>query len=113
MQFELLIPIVFFLSVTAAIIYFLYVRHKERALLIEKGMNEFRLDNGKPNIMLNLKYGILLISIAIGSIVGKLLEKYMDFGDIPIMFFSSIFLFTGLGLLLYYKIASKKESGDI
>jgi ABC-type transport system involved in cytochrome c biogenesis permease subunit len=108
-----LVPIVLFLSVTAAIIYFLYVRHKERALLIEKGMAEFKPDVGKLNVMVNLKYGILLISVALGAMFGLILGKYINFYNPPIMFFSSIFLFTGLGLLLYYFIASKKENSDI
>ena len=81
--------------------------------MIEKGMAEFKPDFGKPNVMGNLKWGILMISIALGIILGVILEQKITANSgPPIIFIGSIFLFTGLGLLLYYFIASKKMNGD-
>ena len=81
--------------------------------MIEKGMAEFKPDFGKPNVMGNLKWGILMISIALGIIFGFIFqEEVTGHSGPPIIFVGSVFLFTGLGLLLYYFIASKKMNGD-
>jgi hypothetical protein len=110
---DILIPIVFFLTTAAAVIYFLYVRYKERSLMIEKGMAEFKPDIGKPNVLANLKWGILMISIALGLIFGYIIDgQVISQSSTAIIYIGSIFLFTGLGLLLYYFIASKKMNGD-
>ncbi|MDX1683755.1 MAG: DUF6249 domain-containing protein, partial [Saprospiraceae bacterium] len=54
----------------------------------------------------SLKYGLLALGIGIGIIVGALLDG-MGMDDGP-AYFASMFIFGGLGLILYYRISMSK-----
>jgi hypothetical protein len=103
-----LIPIVLFLSIFASLYVYLTTRNKERLALIEKG--------GDPSIFkyrdatsgyANFKYGLFFIGIALGIIAGYFLEEAgMDEGP---AFFSMIFLFGGIGLVVSFLLQGRFE----
>lgn len=103
MEFDFLIGIAFFAVVYG--IFHLYVRRKERLALIEKGLTA-NIFNSEANVSPSLKYGIFCIGIAVGFLMGEILNNTtrMDEG---IAYVSMIFLFGGIGLVIYYFIARK------
>jgi len=103
MDLEFLVGIAFFAVVYG--IFHLYVRRKERLALIDKGLTA-NIFNSEANVSPSLKYGIFFIGIAIGFLMGEVLANStrMDEG---IAYLSMIFLFGGIGLVIYYFIAQK------
>lgn len=92
------------------LIVFLVHRHRERAALIEKGMDISLLQGEKKcRTLESLKYGILLIGLAVGILIGNILDAYTRLNE-EVAYFSMIFLFGGLALLIFYSIAKKQES---
>ena len=60
-----------------------------------------------------LKYGILLISVALGILLGKWLAHTEMFQfEEEAAYFSMIFLFGGLGLVIYHFMAKRMEAED-
>ena len=108
MDLEFLVGIAFFAVVYG--IFHLYVRRKERLALIEKGQTA-AIFNSESNVSPSLKYGIFFIGIAIGFLMGEILSEttHMDEG---IAYLSMIFLFGGIGLVVYYFIARKHVRKD-
>jgi hypothetical protein len=94
------------------LIIYLVHRHKERRALIEKGMDISLLQGEKKcSTLESLKYGILLIGLAAGILIGNILDAYTRLSE-EVSYFSMIFLFGGLALLVYYSIAKKKEEEE-
>lgn len=86
--------------------------NRERMALIEKGVYDFPMDAVKKGINLHryLFWGFTLTGLGVGIIIAGILLSVSE-GKIeegPIVS-GVIFLFTGLGILLFYKIQSKKE----
>ncbi len=98
-----LVGIAFFAVVYG--IFHLYVRRKERLALIDKGLTA-AIFNSESNVSPSLKYGIFFIGIAIGFLMGEILEEYTHLND-GVAYLSMIFLFGGIGLVIYYFIAKK------
>lgn len=91
------------------LIVFLVHRHKERQALIEKGLDiDLLIGDKKCSTLESLKYGVLLIGLAIGILVGNILDAYTDLNE-EVSYFSMIFLFGGLALLVFYELAKKQE----
>jgi len=108
------VPIVFFIASAIIIITFMYLyfstRHKERMSLIESGrdagiFNENRKRQSGSNA---LKFGLFLVFIGLGVLVGVFMESTFNIPDasgvIP-----SILISGGLALLLYYRIMKREE----
>ncbi len=93
-----MVPVVFFLTVYG--IFHLFVRRKERLALIEKGVDAKIFDR-EGALPPSLKYGLFLIGIALGFIVGYCLYEYASI-DREVAYPASIFFFGGVGLLVYY-----------
>jgi hypothetical protein len=94
---------------TIPLIVFLVHRHKERKALIEKGMNiNLLIGEKKCSTLESLKYGVLLIGLAIGILIGNILEVYTSLNE-EVSYFSMIFLFGGMALLLFYSLAKRHE----
>jgi hypothetical protein len=94
---------------TIPLIVFLVHRHKERKALIEKGMNiNLLIGEKKCSTLESLKYGVLLIGLAIGILIGNILEVYTPLNE-EVSYFSMIFLFGGMALLLFYSLAKRHE----
>ena len=105
---EFIIPVAFFVVVYG--IFQLYVRRKERLALIEKGLTA-AIFNSESNVSPSLKYGIFCIGIAIGFLMGEILAEFTHLNE-GIAYLSMIFLFGGIGLVVYYFIAKKHVRKD-
>jgi len=109
---EILIPILVPLGAMALAFGLFYLRNKENMSMIEKGMNPKEFAN-RPAPYRNLKWGLLLVGAGIGLFLAYVLHSYVlkiD-EDNPVMYFSMIGIFGGLGLILSYRI-EKKETLD-
>ncbi|MGE0078523.1 MAG: DUF6249 domain-containing protein [Bacteroidales bacterium] len=103
------IPIVAILVSGIALVYALWAQNRERMSMIEKGMDVssiYRRRESNPNAV--AKWGFLLVGVALGLIIGAVLIHYTALAE-PAVMFSSIFLFGGLGLLIYYFTIGKKN----
>jgi len=103
-----LVPLVFFGSIAAIIISLSYFKSRriERTALIAAGKEASIFEYGKPKHYLSLKYGMLLVGLAIGIILGGVLEASTQMHEAS-AYFSMILLFGGLSLILYYAIQKK------
>ena len=91
------------------LIFFLVHRHRERKALIEKGMDVSAfVGEKKSRILESLKYGVLLIGLAFGILMGNILEAYTGLNE-EVAYFSMIFLFGGLALLVFYALAKQQK----
>lgn len=88
-------------------IFHLYVRRKERLALIDKGLTA-SIFNSEANVSPSLKWGIFLIGIAIGFLLGEVLVQHTHI-EKGIAYLSMILLFGGIGLVTYYFIARKHK----
>lgn len=88
-----------------AIVY-LSIRKKERLALIEKGIDAHVFEKRKST--LSLKWGILLVGIGIGILLGRLFAAYSSIGE-EVSYFSMISLCGGLSLLIYHFMAFRME----
>lgn len=110
--FEVLIPLVLFLTTGGVWGVFILSRHKERMNMIEKGMNAedikslYQRQMLQVNPLSSLKWGIILSFVGVAIILGMWLRNYFLFDEG--IFFGLIALLGGLGLVLFYFIASKR-----
>ncbi len=109
-----LIVLIIFSSLTTVVIGLLYLstKNKEKMAIIQKGTDPSLFkDEFKSSGKIPVKIGIVLIGIAIGIIVGSLFANYTYiFPSEEVPYFSAIFLFGGLGLLLSTYIDKKKKN---
>lgn len=111
---ELLVPITFFLAVVMIIKIISDNRLRQR--LIEKGMVDENVKNLYASSMdiqplSSIKWGLVLIGIGLALLINRLWPYY--FSDEAAL--GLMFLFAGLGFLIYYFIAQrqfKKTGGD-
>ena len=106
-----LILAIIFGSIVAMV--YLGVRRKERMAMMEKGVDASMFASPHRRSAQSLKYGILLIGIALGILLGKLLASTDAFMyEEEAAYFSMIFLFGGLGLVIYHFMAKKMFGND-
>jgi hypothetical protein len=109
---EIIIPIVFFISVAAIWGAIILTRHKERMTIIDKGVNPVDLKtmyerSSRPsNPLTSLKWGILFVCVGLALLIGIWLRDMFFFNDGVIPGLMAVF--GGAGLVLFYFIASKK-----
>jgi len=108
METQFLIPLSFFAMVYGIV--FLFIRKKERLALIAKGTNATIFETTKKATS-SLKWGLLLVGIGIGILLGKVLAVYTSLDEEP-AFFSMICLFGGIGLIIYHLITYKLEEKE-
>ncbi|MEK7670744.1 MAG: DUF6249 domain-containing protein [Bacteroidota bacterium] len=109
---EVLIPLIFFLTIGAIWGSIVLTRHKERMSMIEKGLKAedikslYERQTLRVNPLSSLKWGIVLVCVGIAIILGIWLRDNYMFNDgiIP----GLIATFGGVGLVLFYFIAGKK-----
>jgi hypothetical protein len=109
-----LLAVIFFFS-TIALIWgsFIFTRYKERMTMIEKGMKAedikslYERHAWRINPLMSLKWGIVLICVGAAILIGMWLRNafFFDEGVFP----GLIATFGGLGLVLFYVDASRKQ----
>ena len=106
---EVLIPILVPLGAMALAFGLFYLRNRENMSMIEKGMNPKEFANRQAPYR-NLKWGLLLVGAGIGLFLAYVLHTYVLKIDDenPVMYFSMIGIFGGLGLILSYRIEKKE-----
>lgn len=110
MDAEILIPISFFAAIVLSFYFYFRARNKERLALIEKGkdLDVSKMKWGSHNRHWPLKTGLFFIGIAIGLLVGYLLERNLDIPE-PVAYISMMFLFGGLALVAGNLIKPDKD----
>jgi len=103
---------VFFTFLGAIIIIGISTKHRERMTMIEKGMSgedikalytrEFKRDP-----LASLKWGLLLVLAGLAIFVSNYLHSQYGMGDEAGL--GIVMLFVGIGLVLFYTIAGKKN----
>ncbi len=97
---EILVPLGFFAMVVGIV--YLVIRKKERLALIQHGADASNLKMDKESNG-PLKFGLLLIGIAVGILLGNFLAEYTSMMD-EVAYFSMTFICGGISLLIYYVI---------
>lgn len=90
-----------------AVIY-LNVRRKERMALLEKGADPAIFHTPQTEKLTSLRYGLFLIGLAIGILMGNILEVSTELGP-EASYFSMVFLFGGLALVISFFIGKSME----
>jgi hypothetical protein len=109
---ELLIPISLFLSAFGMFYIYFKTRHKERMFLIEKGADPALFQARKDNGYGTMRVGMFLVGIALGILTGNILSETTLLKE-EVAYFSMIFLFGGLSLVIYYIFIEKKNKKNI
>jgi predicted MFS family arabinose efflux permease len=84
----------------------LSIQHKERKLLLEKGADPSIFQQPKTQKVASLRYGLLLIGIALGIFLGSLMAQSSDMPE-EAAYFSMVFLFGGIALVVSYFMEKK------
>ena len=108
---EVAIPIIFFLTIGAVILTWVVNRHRERMAMVEKGMTSDDIKalynkSVQRDPLNSLKWGILFVLGGVAVMFGTFLVERFDVQ--PPVVIGMVCLFVGVGLVLFYSIASKK-----
>jgi hypothetical protein len=109
---EVIIPVVFFLTIGIIWAGVILTRHRERMTFIEKGLRPedmkalYERSSSKPNFHGALKWGMVFMAIGLAILIGMYLREtfYMDEAVYP----GLIALLGGLGLVTFYMVAGRK-----
>ncbi|MBI4548803.1 MAG: hypothetical protein HY707_12545 [Ignavibacteriae bacterium] len=110
-QFEFVIPIFLFTCTAAVLIVWLLVRHRERMNMVEKGLSAEDIKamyarDIKRDPLSSLKWGMLFVLGGLAVMLGNFLVQRYDVE--PGIVIGMVILFVGIGLVLFYTIATKK-----
>ncbi len=114
---DVLVPIfvvaIIFGSIPGMIVTLIYLKNRriERTALIAAGLDAsiFKEDDKKSTLHNALKFGIFAVGIGVGIIAGDILSKYSNLEEAA-AYFSMIFIFGGISLLVYYMLQRKIET---
>lgn len=88
-------------------IIYLLIRKKERLALIQKGLDANIFEADKPDKKSNgLKFGLLFTGVGLGILLGNIFVSTNLLGE-EVAYFSMIFLFGGLSLLIDFFLEKK------
>jgi hypothetical protein len=111
----IIVPIFFFLCTAAVWGAYVFTRHRERMVMIEKGLKSeeikslYERGTFRLNPLSSLKWGMIFVGIGTGIfLAARLRDIYMMDESI---FPGLIALFGGIGLIIFYFIASRKTKG--
>jgi hypothetical protein len=113
----LFIPIISVAGFWAAVIFWVYMhytsRHRERMALIESGKDAsiFKVPKNKRDRSNALKYGLVGVMAGLGLVFSSFLQ-FAGVMEEEIASFAMLILFGGLGLIIFYIIASNREQHD-
>lgn len=93
------------------LVYLRSIENSERLSMIEKGVDPSLFARKKRGSSGTLRISLLLIGIGFGFLGGQIWDSLSDnsFDHNPMPFFTMIFIFGGLGLLIAYLIEEKKD----
>lgn len=107
---EILVPLGFFAMVLAIV--YLGIRKKERMALIEKGADASTFVK-KSSGNSSLKWGLLLVGVALGMLIGNWLAETSSFqGEEEVAYFSMVFLFGGIALVVNYFLNKRERDNE-
>lgn len=100
-------PLIIFFGVVAFVVKII-LEHQTRKKLIEKGMLDENVkylyaDKPESQTLSSLKWGMILIGVGLAIFIGQLVPPDLA-EEITI---GGMFIFAGLGLLIYYLIANR------
>ena len=105
----IIISVVLFVVIGLSWYFYLQARTKERLACIEKGMDVMPRQSKPANTRkTSFTIGLFMIGISLGLFTGYLLSEYLDIQK-QTAYFSMIFLFGGLSLVMSNLIKFKKE----
>ncbi len=107
----IIVPVAFFGMIFGIVVLVTYYRNKriERTALIASGKDaSIFKEQEKSTWLHSLKYGIFLIGLALGFIVGDILATNQIMTE-PVAYVSMIFLFGGIALLSFFFLSKPKD----
>ena len=89
-------------------------KHKERMAMIERGIvpEEAQRQKANPNRYIALRNGILMISLALGALVGFMLDSYITNISNYVVLPATTILFGGIGFVSYFFLAHYLEQKE-
>lgn len=85
----------------------LAIRKKERMAMLASGADPSIFEQSKPGLA-GIRYGLLLIGVAVGILLGNIIEATTCL-DEEVAYFSMIFLFGGLALVISYFVERQQR----
>ena len=105
---DFLLPIIAILSVFGTLFglvwIFIRTRNSERLAMIERGIDPAAF-LPKPESKRMLRIALFFVGIGLGLLFGDLMAKYTVV-DVVTSYFSMILVFSGLGIMLGFKLSS-------
>ena len=108
----ILVPITLFIISGAVLWKYFDSRHIERRTIIDKGLNPadykelYKHHAFATNPLASLKWGLLAVFVGLGALLAVVLDDWFHFEHM--IYPGLILIFGGIGLLVFYAIASKK-----
>ena len=89
-------------------------KHKERMAMIERGIvpEEAQRQKANPNRYIALRNGILMVSLALGALVGFILDPYITNISNYVVLPATTILFGGIGFVGYFFLAHYLEQKE-
>ena len=110
MAVGILVPLFAFLFIFGIVYVAVTARNKERMAMIEKGVDASMFVTKRNYFSMTLKIGMLLVGVALGILMGSLIDEYTTLPE-EVSYFSMIFLFGGLALIIN-AILEKKQINE-
>lgn len=90
-------------------------KHKERMAMIERGIvpEEAERQKANPNRYIALRNGILMISLALGALVGFMLDSYITNISNYVVLPATTILFGGIGFVSYFFLSRYLERKEV
>jgi hypothetical protein len=108
-----LIVMTLFSVIGAVLVLWLVTRHRERTTMLEKGFKPEEIKElyrkgalASPNPLSSLKWGLVFTMIGIAVVLAMFLDSAYNLEEG--IYVGLIFLFGGIGLVIFYAISSKK-----
>jgi hypothetical protein len=104
------VPLGFFAMVVAIV--YLRQRKQERLVMMQKGIDARFFETAKHS-MQSLKWGIVLVALGLGMLTAKVLSKTQYFFPrTEEAYFSMLFLFGGVSLLIFHFIDRRRHDQE-
>ncbi len=109
---DILIPIIALIAIAAVLISLITTKNRERMAMIEKGLSSdvikaMHTKDLSRDPLGSLKWGIIFILAGAAIMVGNYLREHYLIDDGVVV--GLVCLFVGLGLVIFYSIASKRS----